>query len=541
YESTEDIDKTIEILEYISTIKQDVDILNRIGILYKKNGNFEKAIEYFNYIIEIDSQNVDAWLQKAIIFKHFDKKTALEIFEHLENIDPSNNMITFNKYLLLLEMYKYNEALETAFKMLESEPENYFYYCLCAEIYLGLEQYDKSAEYYEKSFKYSPLNQMAMVGLAGIYSIKGDFQKAKNLIESIPEENKSGSDDPEYMYYYIHMRNKQFDEVKETFFKNHLKIKNTKEKDEQARGLFYKLDIGGNYNISEEGFAIFRKNLNEESDLFYKNCMKKRWKDEDITGKTLLLYSINGAGDIIMFSRYINDIKDKAGKIIMLLPESFKELYTTSFKDIEIHTDYKEINLDEIDYTSSYMLLLYTAKADLKNIKYSQGYLTVSKNSVKEKSKYDFINTNKKKIGIFWQGNPSILQNRSIKLKYFIPIIELDNVQLYSFQISNVDFESDRLKNELKIIDLAPYIKSYNDTAAFLKNMDLLITIDTSIANLAGALGIPTYLLLPYATEWRWFYDTDSTPWYDSIKIFKQKKPNDWEEVITRVKNGLRL
>ena len=69
----------------------------------------------------------------------------------------------------------------------------------------------------------------------------------------------------------------------------------------------------------------------------------------------------------------------------------------------------------------------------------------------------------------------------------------------------------------------------------------MLITIDTSIANLAGAMGVKTFLMLPYMPEWRWFYDTETTPWYDSVKIFKQKIPGDWTEVVARIKNEISL
>ena len=91
------------------------------------------------------------------------------------------------------------------------------------------------------------------------------------------------------------------------------------------------------------------------------------------------------------------------------------------------------------------------------------------------------------------------------------------------------------------MIDLSNYINDYLDTASLLKNIDILVTIDTSIAHLAGALGIKTFLLLPYDSEWRWFTDEEKTPWYDSIKIFKQKNTNDWKEVIQRVKDEIQL
>ena len=154
---------------------------------------------------------------------------------------------------------------------------------------------------------------------------------------------------------------------------------------------------------------------------------------------------------------------------------------------------------------------------------------------VQEKSKIVNFKNSKLNVGLYWQGNPSILRNRSIKLAQLLPLFENTNRQFYSFQISKVDYESEELKSSLNLIDLAPHIGNYEDTAAFLKNIDVLVTIDTSIAHLAGALGVKTFLLLPYDTEWRWFDDTETTPWYDSVRIFKQGPDANWDDVIKRV------
>ena len=133
-----------------------------------------------------------------------------------------------------------------------------------------------------------------------------------------------------------------------------------------------------------------------------------------------------------------------------------------------------------------------------------------------------------------------VFQNRSVRLKYLLPLINNDKNQVFSFQISDVDKESHVLKSQLNLVDLAPYITDYMDTAALLKNIDILITIDTSIAHLAGAIGVKTILMLPYDTEWRWFNDTDTTPWYDSVKIFKQDINSSWCDVVSRIMDYLK-
>ena len=98
-----------------------------------------------------------------------------------------------------------------------------------------------------------------------------------------------------------------------------------------------------------------------------------------------------------------------------------------------------------------------------------------------------------------------------------------------------------KIKIPKDIVNLSKYIKDYADTASLLLDLDLLITVDSSIAHAAGALGIKTFLLLPKTPEWRWFDDEEKCSWYDSIRIFKQKKSNDWQDVISRVEEELKL
>ena len=241
-----------------------------------------------------------------------------------------------------------------------------------------------------------------------------------------------------------------------------------------------------------------------------------------------------------MFSRYIPLVKPLCKKVILQVPSAFLSLFKYNFPDLEIYTDKDYISKDQYDYSTTVMNLIYNLKCDLLNIPFSEGYLKVNNNIVKKFSKLEEFNTSKKKIGIFWQGNPTLMRNRSIKLEKLLPLFDLENTQIYSFQLTKIDKESHELKKSLPLIDLAPIINSYEDTAALLKNIDVLISIDTSIANLGGALGIKTFLLLPKTAEWRWFDSTKTTPWYDSIRIFKQEKDLQWEPVVKEVVRVLR-
>ncbi len=536
YEEQKDKENTLKYLINASKHSQNIDILYRIAVLLKQIGKYEDAVSYFNKILQIDPENKNSLINIAIIFKNYDKNKTKEILKKLSEKYPDDKMVLFNMYVLYLDMMEYAGSCAAAERLIELEPDNYVYYSLYGDALTETYQYDKAVTEYKKGLALKPDDEMLNIGLAVVYSYTNRDNEAAEILMKYPESKTAQRD-----YTILCLKNKNLSEVRNDFFEWHSVFLTEDQIEQKARKMFYKLNVGEHYNVSEELFAYIQNTSSSDTLKNYTQYSYKRWKDEDITGKRVLIYSMHGVGDLIMSARYINYVKEKASKVILQVPPSCTELFKSNFKDVEVYSENKIISVDSYDYTTPFLCLFYNLNIDLKNIEFSSGYLSIDENIYEKKSKLNIFKTNKTKVGIYWQGNPSILVNRSVKLKKFLPLFNMDNIQIYSFQISKVDFESHNIKNKFPLIDLAPYIKTYADTAAFLKNIDVLITIDTSIAHLAGAMGIKTYLLLPYATEWRWFHDTKTTPWYDSIRIFKQKNPNDWDEVISRVKNELKV
>ena len=146
------------------------------------------------------------------------------------------------------------------------------------------------------------------------------------------------------------------------------------------------------------------------------------------------------------------------------------------------------------------------------------------------------IQSDKKKVGLCWEAGSSgrrSMINRTIHVKSFEPLFNLDNIQTYSFQV-NDSFDGNKKYSD-KMINLARDFKDFSDTARALKSMDTVVTVDTCVAHLAGALGVKTYLLLPYSADWRWFDSEKTTPWYNSIEIFKQKNAISWDDEINDI------
>ena len=147
------------------------------------------------------------------------------------------------------------------------------------------------------------------------------------------------------------------------------------------------------------------------------------------------------------------------------------------------------------------------------------------------------------KIGIVWQGNPGFPGDRfrSIPLIHFRKLASVPGVSLVSLQKEKAGVRQLKsLTEPFPILDLSERLPTFNDTAAVLMNLDLVISSCTSVSHLAGTLGVPVWTALQYIPDWRWFLDRTDSPWYPTMRLFRQKRLGDWEEVFERIVEELR-
>jgi ADP-heptose:LPS heptosyltransferase len=129
--------------------------------------------------------------------------------------------------------------------------------------------------------------------------------------------------------------------------------------------------------------------------------------------------------------------------------------------------------------------------------------------------------------------------NRSIPFAHFSPFAKLTDITLYSLQKGKASEQAKHLPMGMKFVDLTEEINDFSDTAALIENLDLTISADTSVVHLAGALGKPIWTLLPFVPDWRWMLNREDSPWYPTMRLFRQSSPGDWESVISKVKEEL--
>lgn len=185
----------------------------------------------------------------------------------------------------------------------------------------------------------------------------------------------------------------------------------------------------------------------------------------------------------------------------------------------------------------------YYLYLDFDNIPYAEGYLKADKTKV-EYFKNKYFNNDKLKVGLCWKAGGIGIRgaiNRTVNIEYFKKMLELsDKIQFYSVQLDDI---FDGCKKYPQITDLAPEINDFNDTAAIIENCDIFVTVDTSCAHVAGAMGKKTIVLIPYCADWRWFNHDRTTEWYNSVELLKQQDRQDWfievDEITERLKELL--
>ena len=260
-----------------------------------------------------------------------------------------------------------------------------------------------------------------------------------------------------------------------------------------------------------------------------------------LRNKIVLLKTEYGLGDTLQFIRYAQLLKNNGAKVIIECQKQLIPLLSLCPYIDELHPQGSVVGAHFFALLMSMPLIMNTT---LETIPAQTPYLFADPKLItfwKQRK----ANNKKLHIGICWQAdthkqsdNQTVVldaQAKSIALKEFYTIAQLEYVQLYSLQKVNGLEQLESLENIIHFDDLDTVHGPFMDTAALMKNLDLVITIDTSIAHLAGGLGVPCWLVLSSAADWRWFTHSDTSPWYPSMRLFRQKKFGEWKSVMEKI------
>ena len=392
-----------------------------------------------------------------------------------KELDDANSLLKKNK-----ELFKNQETFEN----------------LTGYLYLHSGQNSLSIQHYLNAYKINPNNLNTLINLAHVYLRNLDFLNSKKYFKLALDLSPKNS---HILFGYSYFQ-------------------------------FYSGDVE-NGLINYE----YRKIVNNYNPTLFNNY--KEWDGQNLDNKTILILSEQGIGDIIQFSRYIFFIKKKYKvKIIFQLKNRLFHLFKN--KDLDLREGRGKLpNFDYFIFLLSLPKVIYLQEKILvKNL----NYIKINKDNLK-KWETKLKTFKGKKIGISWQGDQYYIRDsmRSVKLKIFEPLFKNKKLNFINLQSGFGKEQINEFKFKDKLIDFSDEIEeldnAFEDTISILKNLDLIITVDSALAHLAGTLEVNTWLIQHYCPEWRWQLQNENFSWYPKHKFFKQKKIDDWENVIYEI------
>jgi hypothetical protein len=306
--------------------------------------------------------------------------------------------------------------------------------------------------------------------------------------------------------------------------------------------------LAGEYG---QGFADYEWRWKETSGWIVneaRNFSQPLWLgQEDLTGKTILLQSEQGYGDIIQFCRYARFIEQRGAKVIFEIPKALSPLLEglCGVAKLVIHGE----PLPPFDYYCPLLSLPLAMKTTLSSVPSEVPYLANGEARLRN-WRHRIGERRRMRVGLVWSSGirptrPDLLSNlrRNVPLAKFASFKHL-NIEFFSLQKGQpAEAELSELVARAwkgpDIKDFTNDIHDFADTAAFIEQLDLVISVDTATAHLAGALGKPVWILLRFDACWRWLLDRNDSPWYPTARLYRQERPGDWDGVVRRVESDL--
>lgn len=260
---------------------------------------------------------------------------------------------------------------------------------------------------------------------------------------------------------------------------------------------------------------------------------RPQWDGAPMADRVLLLIADQGFGDIIQFARFIPWAVQRCPEVVLFCPGEIRRLLRHNFPGLRL-VDRWEACPDFAAFCplSGLPRLCGTRIGNIPAAPYIRA--EPGRAAAWQQRIGRLLPAGYRRIAIAWSGRPQPA-NRSIGLPPFAPIAALDGIGLFSLQMGAAQNEIDGYYGRAPLIGLGHEINDFMDTAAILESMDLVVTIDTALGHLAGAMGRPVSILLPYAPDWRWLLDRNYTPWYPTAQLFRQPGPGRWAPAISRL------
>jgi len=479
----------------------DANVYNNIGMIYENINDNHNAILSYKKAISINPKFSKAINNLAVVlYKQKNYEQSVDVFKLALDVDPKYYEVYSNLGAALNKSKRYDESIEILNKAIKYNAKHSGAYTNLGNVYNKLYEYKKAVKMHEKSISLDPNGSNAYSNVGTSYKNLGQSKKA---IESY---KKAIELDPSFV-------NAHFD-----LATVYLSLKDFKNGWKEYESRFQKDEMKGHI-------------------LKYKDIFAKPRFDglKDIKNKKLLIHTEQGFGDSIMFAKFVDIIKEKYNcYVILQCRDELRTLFENSFKNIDEFYSRDKDEMPEFDYQYPMLSLplLFNMKS-VDDIPKINPYLIPFKEDgleiKKEKNKID--------VGICWSASVTgeSYDGKVFDVEYFRPLIENERFNVYTLQVGVENEELKKADLADKVIDLTNKLTDFNKSAYLMSQLDLVISSDTSVAHLAGAINKEVIVPLQKIPDWRWENKGDKSYWYPSAKLFRQKTQRVWNSVFQSI------
>ena len=470
------------------------------GNLYQKMGDFKLAILNYQKSLAINANRADTRSNLGQAYMKTERyEHAIRALRKAVDIEPGDAEYHFNLGNAFLLQDKYVEAIGCYQNALQIHPGYHDALINMGNALQQLLRFDEALAAFEKALKCDPQSPIAYNNLGKAYQDHGHYKKACRFYQKALELN------PRYAEAHF----------------NHAVM----------------LLMMGEFAKGWQKYE-WRFKRREWKKTYPHRFQIPRWDGSSFAGKRLLVHFEQGFGDTLQFVRYLPMVKARGGTVIFEVMQPLHGLlknYTGIDELVSFNPD-KPSDV-KCDFYIPLLSLPGIFGTHSKSIPASIPYLQADPR--KSHHWREQLAGSRFKIGLVWSGKPTD-PNRSCALANFYPLTKIPGTRLYGLQKGVAADQTEQLPEEMEVTNLAQEFKDFTDTAAAVENLDLIISIDTSVAHLAGAMGKPVWVLLPLVPDWRWQQGRQDSPWYPTMKLYRQENRGDWQAVCNRIAADLK-
>ena len=533
-------DAAIEWVDRANRADTKTDYLASLGTALEQQGFHEQALRAFNKAVRIRPDDAELWTRVANVLVLLQRPDdAMLHYEHALKLDPRYWYAAYNYAVLLLQWGRFEEALVRFNLCDELQPNHAATLNKRSEALYRLHRFEEARSDSRQALALAQDPTSAdLCNEIGVTQQKlyRHEQKALEWFDralDLRPDFVSALINKAYTLGEMH----RFDEALMVY--RHVKSIDPENAEADWNVALLQL-LNGDFQAGWAGREARWKVSSLHGTANYPKFPQPMWVgDENIEGKTILVCADEGLGDTIQFVRYAPMLTALGARVILFPQESLYPLLS-GLPGVSQCLPNMDGGLPPFDMHCPVTSLPLAFRTTLETIPAPTSYLPTLAEDRRQVWEDRLGRHDRLRVGLVWSGNPKHGNdhNRSIPLSQLSSILDAD-ATFVSLQKDLRSVDSAILTARTDIVDLTAHLTDFMETAALISCLDLVITVDTSVAHLAGTLGCPTWILLPYKPDFRWLLGRDDSPWYPSLRLFRQTETRDYASVLDRVKAEL--